>query len=398
MDVHGNTIRLRCVNWYGAHMEELHVAGLGVQRLGVIVHHVVALGFNCVRLPYALDTQLSGRRVAATTLAANPELVNRSSLELLDATVKALGNAGLMVVLNNHQGRAMWCCSEDDGEGLWYTEQYSEDAWVNSLAALAARYRALPHAVAMDIRNEPRKSHGVAPEWGTGGPQKDWAAAAQRAAVAVLAVNPNILIIVEGLDFATDLSGMPAKPLHLTEGLVGHVMYEVHDYTWFHGDLGTAEFLWYWCVGSLLLHVACVLRPRLPHYVEPKQLRRLHALLLCCVGLWSCWLSSYANYRAGVSAKWGYMLEEGPEQLEAPLWLGEFGTNGPGVTDNWWMELGEASWWAAVTRLTREHQLHFAYWALNGDKRPGEEETFGILRQDYATIRQPRVVRDLLQL
>ena len=85
-----------------------------------------------------------------------------SALAIFDATVKALVDARIMVVLNNHQappclcafslslyhcdsvgdvtsttariwwtdvflhkawqGKAMWCCSEDDGEGLWYSQ------------------------------------------------------------------------------------------------------------------------------------------------------------------------------------------------------------------------------------------------------------------------------------
>jgi len=33
--------------------------------------------------------------------------------------------ACLMVILNNHGGHTGWCCGPDDGEGLWYTTEYS---------------------------------------------------------------------------------------------------------------------------------------------------------------------------------------------------------------------------------------------------------------------------------
>ena len=31
---------------------------------------------------------------------------------------------GLLVVLNQHVFESGWCCSSDDGEGLWYTEHF----------------------------------------------------------------------------------------------------------------------------------------------------------------------------------------------------------------------------------------------------------------------------------
>lgn len=41
-------------------------------------------------------------------------------------TVEALTNQGVMVFLNNHVSSAGWCCSNGDGEGLWWTRKYNE--------------------------------------------------------------------------------------------------------------------------------------------------------------------------------------------------------------------------------------------------------------------------------
>eukprot|EP00747_Dinoflagellata_sp_TGD_P215015 gnl/TRDRNA2_/TRDRNA2_87784_c1_seq1.p1 gnl/TRDRNA2_/TRDRNA2_87784_c1~~gnl/TRDRNA2_/TRDRNA2_87784_c1_seq1.p1 ORF type:complete len:100 (-),score=19.58 gnl/TRDRNA2_/TRDRNA2_87784_c1_seq1:63-326(-) len=83
---------------------------------------------------------------------------------------------------------------------------------------------------------------------------------------------------------------------------------------------------------------------------------------------------------------------------QAPVWLGEFGTNGPEVTDKWWFEIGEVAWWHCITKMIQEESLDFAYWAFNGQKHPGEEETFGLLRADYVSLRQPTVLRDIQNL
>ena len=64
-------------------------------------------------------------------VSANPELEGKTAMEVFDATVEGLTNEGLIVILNNHNSKAGWCCSEQDGEGLWYTHDYPEDMWID---------------------------------------------------------------------------------------------------------------------------------------------------------------------------------------------------------------------------------------------------------------------------
>ena len=53
-------------------------------------------------------------------VAANPDLKGKTSMEVFDATVQALADAGVMIILNNHISTAEWCCSSTDGNGLWH--------------------------------------------------------------------------------------------------------------------------------------------------------------------------------------------------------------------------------------------------------------------------------------
>ena len=85
-------------------------------------------------------------------LSANPDLVGMTSLELLDQAVQvrhwkrgsfhiiyslkphqALTDAKLIVLLNNHISTAQWCCPSD--EGLWYTDEYPEEMWIQGSAS-----------------------------------------------------------------------------------------------------------------------------------------------------------------------------------------------------------------------------------------------------------------------
>ena len=48
-------MKLSCVNWYGFQLEDLVLNGLDRQPLEVIALRIKELGFNCIRLVYALD-------------------------------------------------------------------------------------------------------------------------------------------------------------------------------------------------------------------------------------------------------------------------------------------------------------------------------------------------------
>eukprot|EP00439_Symbiodinium_sp_Y106_P037160 s824_g4.t1 len=269
-----------------------------------------------------------------------------TALAIFDATVKALVDARIMVVLNNHQGKAMWCCSEDDGEGLWYSQdrqmafhrlwqyEYSEEDWLQSLRLLARRYREEPYVVGFDLRNELRgipapvawslglypQGYRFWPQWGlSGGGKGDWGDAALRAGAACPEEKSDALIVVEGLDFSTDLRGVRQRPLHREPLLRGRVVYEAHDYCWYHVNFFRAWLL-YW-----------------------------------------------------LSLGWA---------AQAPVWLGEFGTNGYWISDGWSAEVGEVLWLSHILRYMQEHDLDYAYWALNGDKAGDADETFGLLAQD----------------
>ena len=87
---------------YGAHMENLVVNGLDVQTMDFISTKIKELGFNCVRLPFALDTFYKSRVISDSLLTANPALHGKTAMEIFDKTVESLSNQGLMVILNNH--------------------------------------------------------------------------------------------------------------------------------------------------------------------------------------------------------------------------------------------------------------------------------------------------------
>ena len=47
---------------------------------------------------------------------------------------------------------AKWCCDENDGEGLWFTNEYSEEEFEDCLLEFTARYKHIPRVVGIDLR------------------------------------------------------------------------------------------------------------------------------------------------------------------------------------------------------------------------------------------------------
>lgn len=336
VDANGKRFKLAAVNWYGAEEEDFVVAGLDKLPLATIAHEIRALGFNAVRVPWSNQMFESDPPIGAPLLSANPGLQGKTALGVLDAVIGALAHEGIVVILDDHTSDANWCCSDTDGDGLWYTPKYPETSWIADWRAIIARYASQPAVVGADLRNEPRK---VCPctdggctcqvaTWGGSDPNVDWHAAAQRGGNAVLGANSKLLVFVEGVSYANDLTGVYSLPVSLS--VPNRLVYEAHDYAWDHSGLQSAA--------------------------------QLHTVL----GNW-----------------WGYILAQG-KSYTAPVWVGEFGTchaSASCVTGS----TGQGLWFSALGQYLTGADIDWSYWALNGTEARGSgrtygaEETYGVL-------------------
>ena len=329
-DAAGHSVRLTSVNWYGFDQKEFVVGGLDHAPLETIVDQIKALGMNSVRLPWANETIERNPPIADYAVKANPQFRGKRALDVMDAVIAALAQAHILVILDNHMSRADWCCSETDGNGLWYNAEYPESQWLADWQTIVARYKHQPWVIGADLRNELRSGA----KWGGSDPRLDWHAAAERGGNAVLDVNPRLLVFVEGPQYSTDLRGFSNLPVRLN---VSHrLVYSPHAYA-------SAE-----------------------HRFE-----------------------NYAELRAAYDERAGYLLHAKPA---VPLWVGEFGacqTLDCGEGSQWlrWFVqyLGDKdlswSWWP----------LNGTQSSGKGRKYDAVE-TYGLLTTDYQHVAAPKVV------
>jgi len=334
VDSSGNRVRLYAFNWYGAESTDYVVGGLQLQPLQSIVAEIKGLGFTAVRLPWSNQIYESNPVVANYALAANITMEGEKALTIFDQVVSALTSAGIMVILDNHNSNAEWCCS-NDGNTLWYNSSYPETSWIADWQGMVQRYQSNSLVIGADLRNEPR----VNATWG-GSATTDWRAAAQRGGNAVLAVNPHLLIFVEGVNYALDLSGVAALPLQLNTS--GQLVYEAHDYAFDHSGL-----------------------------------------------------TGYNSYLSQINLSWGYLVTGSDPQ---PLWIGEFGTcNTASTCVSSTSSSDNGYWFGFLTTYIQQNSLDWSYWAINGTQSTGSSRTYGAV-ESYGVLNQSWTGSALLPL
>ncbi|AZM87711.1 cellulase family glycosylhydrolase [Streptomyces sp. W1SF4] len=256
VDARGERFRLRSGNWDGAQGswngsgdrtdpathhsgQDSHGIPLGLDRVPVpaLLADFRALGLNSIRLPFSNEMLHTTAPVPDAAVAANPALRGRTPLQVFDAVVAALTDAGFAVILNNHTGTTRWCCGLDGNE-RWNSGR-STAQWADDWVSVARRYRDNPRVVGADLYNEVRRDTWDDPNWGLGDGH-DWQAASQEAADRILTeANPDLLIVVEGINWTgIPLDGLPherptltpVRTLSHTLVVSGKLVYSAHFY------------------------------------------------------------------------------------------------------------------------------------------------------------------------
>jgi endoglucanase len=319
VDSKGNTVRLTGVNWFGLETANYCPHGLWSRAMGDMLDQIKSLGFNVLRIPYSNQLFDAGSTPNGIDFSKNPDLQGLNGLAILDKLVAGAKARGLRIFLDRHR--------PDSGaqSALWYTGQYSEQRWIDDWKMLATHYANEPTVIGADLHNEP---HANA-TWGSNAQDTDWRLAAERAGNAILSVNPDWLVIVEGIEavnnkyywWGGNLAAAGDNPVRLSAP--AQLVYSPHDYpasvynqTWFND-------------------------PSYPANLGP---------------LWD--------------ATWGYLATQG----KAPVLVGEFGTKDQTPVDQKWL--------VALVDYIQKGGLSFTFWSWN----PDSGDTGGILQDDWMTV------------
>ncbi len=326
VDAQGRAVQLAAVNWFGLETETFSPHGLGTRNWRDMMDQIRETGFNAIRLPFSAQAVQEGGTPSGINWSLNPDLVGLTPLQIMDRIIDYAGDIGLRVILDHHRSAAG---GGANGSGLWYEGRFTEARWIDMWEDLAVRYRGTA-VVGADLHNEP---HNVA--WNA------WAGAAERAGNAVLAANPDWLVLVEGVGdhngsyywWGGNLMGAADRPVVLN--VANKLVYSPHDYP-----------------NSVYAQ---------PFFQGPDFPGNLPGLF---------------------DKMWGYLWREGT----APVLVGEFGSRLQDPKDQAWADKlvaylsGDID--ADGDKDIAGPAASFAWWSWN----PNSGDTGGILADDWQTV------------
>jgi len=336
-------------SWFGYNTGTNTFDGLWNSELKSTVEAIADHGLNLIRVPISaqlLNQWASGEYPKANyNNAYNTDLNSLNSLEIFDYFLVLCEKNGIKVMVDIH-------CAKTDAQGhnvnLWYTDEISVDDYYDALLWVADRYKENDTILAIDLKNEPhgKESEGDnAAIWNASTASNNWKNVAETAAKRVLSKNPNLLVVIEGIEIypkdikkngdfkSTDkndyyynwwggnLRGVKDYPIELGK-YQDKVVYSPHDYgptvyaqPWFEGDFN---------YDSLMK---------------------------------DCWHDN-----------WFYIYEEDI----APLLIGEWGG---------FMKEPNLKWMTCMRELIGKYKLNHTFWCINANSG----DTGGLLLDDFTT-------------
>ena len=296
LDMQGNEVWLTGVNWFGYNVGSAVFDGVWCANMHECLQAIADHGFNLLRVPMSTQIILQWKNKEPDALVKvgeweNPELTVEGvpggkvkySYDIWKQAVEWCKECGIKIMMDIH-------CATTNAAGhnypLWYDESYSTKDWLTALEWFCSEFKNDDTVVAIDLKNEPhgKPEEGKFAKWDDSTDENNWKYAAERGAEACLSVNPNLLIMVEGVECYPDFdSGADwstpsvdyarygefngvfgawwganlrgVRKLPINEKYKSHIVYSPHDYgpsvyaqTWFAGDYDEQSLLddyWY---------------------------------------------------------------------------------------------------------------------------------------------------------
>ncbi len=121
------------------------------------------------------------------------------SFDIWNKAVEWCRENGMKIMIDIHSATT---ASSGHQVPLWYDNNFSTDDWLEALEWFADYYKDDDTIIAIDLKNEPHgKNDGQGMAiWDDSTAENNWKYAAERGAAAVLGKNPNLLVVVEGIE------------------------------------------------------------------------------------------------------------------------------------------------------------------------------------------------------
>ncbi|KAK0648368.1 beta-1,6-galactanase [Cercophora newfieldiana] len=232
----GETITFAGVTW-PLSGETMIPEGLEYAAADDILTHVASVGFNFIRMPYAIQmvdeiyarngTDIPLERALITTLgAANgtrvlDAILARNSIwtrstprfKIWNDIARLAARKNILIHPDTHVGKAQSCCSHTDGNAWFEDTNLPVANWQRALSYVADWAKNHTNIVSMSLLSTPRESYlrpALEYNW------KTFVGNMTSGAETIHSANPDLLITWSGLQFGQDLSALTSRKNILT--------------------------------------------------------------------------------------------------------------------------------------------------------------------------------------
>ena len=348
VDKNGKEVWLTGCNWFGYNTGTNTFDGLWACDLNTSIASIADHGFNLLRVPISselIKNWSNGNYPTANfNQATNSYLVGMNSLEIFDYVVGQCRANGLKIMIDIH-------CAKTDAMGhnkpLWTDGDISEKDYLDTLAWMAKRYKNDDTIIAFDLENEPHGKPNESPraKWDNSKDSDNWKYIAEKAANSVLKQNPNVLVMVEGIEI---------YPIDTKKN--GNF-----------SSTNSADYLFFWWGVNLRVEKDNPIdlgkyQNKLvysPHDYGPAVYQQP-------------WFKSGYNYNSLYKDcwhdNWFYIQEDGI----APLLIGEWGG---------YMTEPNLTWMTHLRKFIKTNKINHTFWCFNANSG----DTGGLVKDDFVT-------------
>jgi aryl-phospho-beta-D-glucosidase BglC (GH1 family) len=363
--------------------------GLDLRSHWQIMQEIKLLGFNSIRVTISDQMIRENKRIRIKlkNVTHDPGFAGLHPLDVLDRLIYAAKDTHLLVILDNHGSRAS-STKTSNIEPTW--NFYGEQSWTDDWRTLATRYLRNPTVTGFDLRNEPHTDWSgrtwslntyleQGATWGPypnrrhpdkrWKPASDWAEAATECGNAVLAVNPHLLIFVEGVQLYPDRTQAGG----------------VFTYWWGSILTGLKVDPIVFKVPNQLVYA--------PHEWGPRRAKFY----------WFTWNTNYQMIVKVMNENWAFVLHTRNPVLRHPVWLGEFNTCNyalscvqPLKSQRWHGRGSQGQWFQIFLQFMRANpEVSWGYYPINGTNGVGQRSNNSILDRTWTRVRMPLLMSDL---
>ena len=348
VDSDGTEVWITGCNWFGYNTGTNIFDGLWSADLNTSLASIADHGFNLIRIPISTElvNQWEDGNIpdANFNQATNSYLTGMNSLEIFDYVIGQCRANGIKIMIDFH-------CASTDASGhikpMWYDDKISEKDYIRGLEWIAERYKNDDTIIALDLENEPHGKQNESPraKWDDSKDSDNWKYIAEKAGLAVMSKNPNLLIMVEGIEIYP-------KDIKKNGGFTS-TNEDDYFFNWWNGNLrGVADNpVDLGKYNNKLVYSPHDYGPTV--YEQPwfRGTYNFDSLMK------DCW---YDN--------WFYIYDK----KTAPLLIGEWGG---------YMTEPNITWMTYCRELIKKNKLHHTFWCFNANSG----DTGGLVLDDFTT-------------